>query len=232
MIGYVHRGSIIFEIEVVWWVALLKAYQLFTSLIAKIFWHIYIFLIEIFSKDFVMFPKILGLVFSILVTVSYVIGFMYDASFLEVFGVNYYEMIGPPLGYLSMGGMYLLLSYSNNLTLLVTVLGLVGIFYVPVKRRMPRKLVEEFVDLESVPYILFSVIPIAFLVILPVIPDAKKAAKDAIDNGSDELCVEVMPQCLSGVVLRYRDSKIIFYDSKLKETFVFSDEKLISSTHR
>lgn len=61
-----------------------------------------------------MFSKILGLIFSILLTVAYVIGFIYDASYLEVFGVNYYEIMGSPLDYLSIGGMYLLLSYSKN----------------------------------------------------------------------------------------------------------------------
>ncbi|WP_293267705.1 hypothetical protein [Neptunomonas sp.] len=178
-----------------------------------------------------MFSKILGLVFSILLTVAYVIGFIYDASYLEEFGVNYYEMMGSPLDYLSIGGMYLLLSYSENLSLLVTVLGIIGICYMPIKRGVPKDIIEKYVDIESVPYVLFSVIPIVFLLLLPVIPDAKEDAIEAIDKANDLLCIEDEGQCFYGVILRYRASKIIFYNSKSNKTNVYTDKKLLSATH-
>ncbi|GAB3284803.1 hypothetical protein [Parahaliea aestuarii] len=178
-----------------------------------------------------MFIKTLSLLFSILVTVTYVIGFIYDASFLEEFGVNYYEMMGSPLDYLSIGGMLLLLSYSKNITWLVFVLGIIGICYVPLKRRIPKSTLNKFIDIESLPFVVFSTIPIAFLLLIPVIPDAKKAAKEVIAAPADIICIEDEDRCFDGVVLRYRDSKIIFYNSELKETKVYTDRKLLSAKH-
>ncbi len=174
-----------------------------------------------------MFPKALAIVFSALVSICYVIGFIYDASFLEVFGLSYYEMVGSPLDYLSIGGMYLLFSYSKNITILVFGLGLFGVCYVPIKRKIPREKIEKFIDFESVPYIIFSLAPIFLLFFLPVHSDAVDAAKKVKEENSDMICVDGEVQCIKGVVLRYRDSKIIFFDSELEKTRVFPDRKVI-----
>jgi hypothetical protein len=174
-----------------------------------------------------LFPKALAIVFSALVTICYVIGFIYDASFLEEFGLSYYEMIGSPLDYLSIGGMYLLFSYSQNLAILVFGLGLFGVCYVPLKRKIPRKKVEKFVDFESVPYIIFSLVPLFLLFLLPIHSDSVAAAEKVKKESTDIICVEGEAQCINGVVLRYRDSKVIFFDSKLGETRVFPDRKVI-----
>ena len=85
-----------------------------------------------------MFFKVVSLVFSVLLGMIYVIGFLYDSAFLEKFGVNYYEMLGSPLDYLSIGGIFLLTSYANNLSFLVFVLGVIGVIYMPVKRHIPN----------------------------------------------------------------------------------------------
>ena len=47
------------------------------------------------------------------------------------------------------------------------------------------------------------------------------------EESSDLICVEGEEQCICGVVLRYRDSKVIFFDSELEETRVFPDGKVI-----
>ncbi|MBU2954594.1 hypothetical protein [Marinobacter sp. F3R08] len=175
-----------------------------------------------------MFPKALAIVFSLLVTASYVIGFIYDASFLEEFGVNYYEMIGSPLDYLSIGGMYLLFSYSQNLSYLVFGLGIIGICYVPCKRKLSRRSIEKYVDTESVPYVIFSLIPLMLLFFLPIVTDSKTAADEVKAKQDDAICLEGQQQCLRGSVLRYRESKVIFFESESKETRVFPDRVVLS----
>lgn len=179
-------------------------------------------------KESSLFPKALAIVFSALVSICYVTGFIYDASFLEEFGLSYYEMIGSPLDYLSIGGMYLLFSYSQNLTILVFGLGVVGVCYVPLKRKFPREKVEKFIDFESVPYIIFSLAPLFLLFFLPIHSDSVTAAEKVKEESTDVICVEGEAQCINGAVLRYRDSKIIFFDSELEETRVFPDRKVIS----
>lgn len=166
--------------------------------------------------------------FSLVVTASYVIGFIYDASFLEEFGVNYYEMIGSPLDYLSIGGMYLLFSYSQNLSYLMFGLGIIGICYVPLKRQLSRRSIEKYVDIESVPYVIFSLIPLLILFFLPIVADSKAAADKVKAKQENVICLEGQQQCLRGSVLRYRDSKVIFFESESKETKVFPDRVVLS----
>lgn len=175
-----------------------------------------------------MFPKVLAIVVSLLVTASYVIGFIYDASFLEEFGINYYEMIGSPLDYLSIGGMYLLFSYSKNLSYLVFGLGIIGICYVPLKRKLSRRSVENYVDIESVPYVTLSLLPLFLLFFLPIVSDAQTAAREVKTKQEDSVCLEGKQQCLQGSVLRYRESKVIFFESEAAETRVFPDRVIIS----
>ncbi len=178
-----------------------------------------------------MFTKYLAIIFSILVTASYVIGFIYDSSFLDEFGINYYEIMGSPLDYLSIGGMYLLFSIAEHLMLLFGIFGLVGILYIPIKRRLRKNSIEKILDFESLPYILLSLIPFVLLLLLPVGSDSTKLAAELKSQSSDVACIEGEPACLKGEVLRYRDSKLIFYNSESKETAVYPDGRVISVTH-
>lgn len=174
-----------------------------------------------------MFYKILAISFSALITICYVVGFIYDASFLEEFGINYYEIIGEPLDYLSIGGMYLLFVYSKHLSVFVIGLAIFGICFVPLKRNIPRDKIEKIVDIESVPYVILSLAPLMFLLLFLVHFDAVDAAKEVRSKNTTFICVESEKECIKGAVLRYRNSKVIFFDSELKATRVFPDRKVL-----
>jgi hypothetical protein len=178
-----------------------------------------------------LFPKFVAIIFSITITASYLIGFLYDSIFLEQFGVQYYQMIGSPLEYLSTGGMYILMSYATNFTVTIFVLGFFGAFYIPIKRLLQKHSIEKYVDLESLPYILISLVPLAVLFATPVAADAKEAAAEFRRHNADVICMDAQLTCLTGVVLRYRSSNIIFYNSESSETFVFPNNLLISVKH-
>lgn len=175
-----------------------------------------------------MFTKALMIVFSVVVTTCYVLGFIYDASFLEEFGIYYYEMIGSPLDYLSIGGMYLFFSYIQHWLYWVLGLGIIGICYVPLKRKNLRDSLEKYVHIESVPYVILSLLPILTLVFLPVVSDAQNAASKSKAKHDDSICLKGKDPCIQGKVLRYRDSKIIFFEYESKETKVFPDKVVVS----
>lgn len=177
--------------------------------------------------------KLIGTILSILITVFYVIGFLYDASFLESFGVNYYEMIGSPLDYLSIGGMYILFHYTNNLTPVVLTFGSIGVCYIPLKNLIQKhkSTIEKHIHIESIPYVLVGTIPIALLLMIPVIPNAKEEANNTKSEIKDKICIDNKKECYEGVILRYRDSKIIFFNNKTQKTYVFTDKKLINAEH-
>lgn len=179
-----------------------------------------------------MVLKLASLAFSIILGAMYCIGFIYDSAFLEEFGVNYYELLASPMDYLSIGGVHLLTLYSKNISFLFFGLGTLAVFYVPIKRRIQRAHVEKFIDIESTPYILLSMLPLAFIFLIPVIPVAKEDAKEIFETGfNDLLCVEDVTPCEKGVILRYRDSKIVFYNSETKKASVYTDKRLIKAEH-
>lgn len=179
-----------------------------------------------------MFTKIVSLVIPIILAITTAIGFIYDSVYLEEFGVGYYELIGSPTHYISIGGIYLLHTYAGNLKLIIIVLGLIGIFYKPLTQKISKHHLERFIDTDSLPYILIASSPIILMAIIPIIQDAQQAATEATTYASDRICITGQATCYDGVILRYRENKIIFYNSESKKTDVYLEKNLISSHHQ
>lgn len=174
--------------------------------------------------------NLLKSLFPFSIAVMYCIGFIYDASYLENFGVNHYEFVGGALEYLTIGGMYVLNEYAKNLTIIFLVLSVFAIAYHPIKRRIPKGLLEKNFDPESVPLILISLSSLMLIFILPVIADGKEHAKETLEKHNDYIIIKDVG-CMQGSILRYRDSKIVFYNYKLKTVSVYPDSQLLEGGH-
>lgn len=174
--------------------------------------------------------NLLKSLFPFTVGTIYCIGFIYDASYLESFGINHYEFVGGALDYLTIGGMYILDKYAHNLTVIFLSLSVFAISFHPIKRRIPAEFIENNIDLESVPLIFLSLSSLLLIFILPVIADGENDAKLTKNLNNDTILINNVG-CLTGSVLRYRDSKIIFYDNKKGMVSVFSDKQLQKTIH-
>lgn len=179
-----------------------------------------------------MFYKNLAILFSVFVSFCYVVGFVYDSSLLEEFGVNYYEMIGSPLDYLSIGGMYFFSLYAMNLTVAFFLVGCVSIAYYPVKRQVSKRWLDKMGGVNNLGVILLGFVPFVILFLaLNVHSDSVEYAKKIKSQNKDMLCISESEKCLNGVVVKYRDSKVIFYDHEKNETRVYPDSRVSLVKH-
>lgn len=149
---------------------------------------------------------------------------------MESFGINHYEFVGGALEYLTIGGIYVLNEYAKNLTVIFVLLSIFGIAYHPIKRRIPKDLLDKNFDPESVPLILVSLSSLLLIFILPVIADGKEQAKEVLQKNNDLIIIKDVG-CMEGSILRYRDSKIIFYNYKSQSVSVYTDKQLLESSH-
>ncbi|MUK28471.1 hypothetical protein [Aliivibrio fischeri] len=156
---------------------------------------------------------ILGIV-SLLISITYLLGFLFDSAFLEKFGFVYYEMVGDSLEYLTIGGMYLFGNFAAGLFWFILVSAIIGCGFVPFKRWLQEsgKNLNKFVDLESVPYILIALIPVLFIVIVPVVNDAQSLAKEYKEATKPraKVCIKDKNVCYKGIVVKYRSGKLVF----------------------
>ena len=176
-----------------------------------------------------MLKNILGVI-SALVSITYVLGFLFDAAFLEQFQFAHYELIGNPLDYFAIGGMYLLFNFTKHLTIIAIIVALIGIGFMPIKRKLNPGTIKKYVDPESIPYVLFGALPLLILVIVPVISDAKVSAEKF--KGSvikEEVCVTYQANCFKGIVLRYREGKVVFLskdERSLNSTLIIPEKQI------
>ncbi|EHU9474325.1 hypothetical protein BBM86_22695 [Vibrio parahaemolyticus] len=165
--------------------------------------------------------KVVVGILSLMVTTAYVIGFLYDAAFLEKLGLAHYEMIGDSLEYLSIGGMYLFFNFASGLAFFMIVGALIGCGYMPLKRFITAKAngLSSYVDLQSLPYILIGSLPVLFVALVPVVNDANElAAQHLKSEANTQVCKLSDQQCFNGIVVKYRDGKLVFL-SKDKSTY-------------
>ncbi|OEB03568.1 hypothetical protein BBN05_16655 [Vibrio parahaemolyticus] len=165
--------------------------------------------------------KVVVGILSLMVTTAYVIGFLYDAAFLEKLGFAHYEMIGDSLEYLSIGGVYLFFNFSSGLAFFMLVGALIGCGYMPLKRFITAKAnwVGSYLDLQSLPYILIGLLPVLFVAFVPVVNDANELADQHLKSEANtKVCKLSDQQCFNGIVVKYRDGKLVFL-SKDKSTY-------------
>jgi len=169
---------------------------------------------------------------STFVSITYVIGFILDAAFLEQFGFAHFELIGNALDYLAIGGIYLMFNFAKHFVYIGIFTAVVGIAYHPVKVKCNREFINKYINVDGVPYVLLGAIPLLFVVLLPVVTDAKSLA-DQFKNAkaSEKICIAGNSECFTGRVLRYRESKVVFI-SKDKESYnlakVIPEKRVVS----
>ncbi|ENM5780040.1 hypothetical protein NTH33_003686 [Vibrio mimicus] len=160
-------------------------------------------------------------ILSLIVTTAYVIGFLYDAAFLEKLGFAHYEMVGDSLEYLSIGGMYLFFNFASGLVVFMVAGALIGCGYMPLKRFVIAKVnwVNTYIDLQSLPYILVGSFPGLFVALVPVVNDANELAAQHLQaKANTQVCKLSDQQCFKGVVIKYRSGKLVFL-SKERSTY-------------
>lgn len=176
-----------------------------------------------------MLRNIVGVI-SVLVSITYVVGFLFDTAFLEQFQFAHYELIGNPLDYFAIGGMYLLFNFTKHLTVIGIIVALIGIGYMPIKRKLNLNIIKRYIDVESIPYVIFGTLPLFFIVIVPVIKDALASAEQFKSSEiREEICVAYQEGCFKGIVLRYRDAKVIFLSKdkgSLNSTLVIPEKQI------
>ena len=186
-----------------------------------------------------MFLKIITLIVTLFIGTLYSIGFIVDSVYLEGFGISYAEILGSPLDYLAIGGVYMLNKFTKYLTLICFALACISIFVIPAFRSIKANSkiytkVKAYVDFKSVPYILASFSPFLIIWMLQVIPETNEQVKGVIEKSvtlNDEICIIGETECISGTILRYRDAKVIFYNSSTKKASIYPDSVLAKATH-
>ena len=174
-------------------------------------------------------------VMSFLVSMTYVIGFILDSAFLEQFGFAHYELIGDALDYLAIGGIYIMFNFANYFTIIGIVTAIFGISYQTIKRKCTRNFVGKFINIDGIPYVLLGALPLFFVVLFPIIEDAKSLALEFKNSEAKEsICLIKKEKCNLGSIIRYRGSKVIFL-SKDKGSLNLAKvipEKQIQSIHK
>lgn len=176
-----------------------------------------------------MFKGLFGVV-SFSISVTYILGFILDSAFLEQFGFAHFELIGASLDYLAIGGIYLMFNFAKHLFVIGVLSAIIGIIYSPLKKKITPKMINWFVDVESLPYVLLGTLPLFFVVFVPVVNDAQELANKLKNSkATQEVCVKDSTTCYVGNVLRYRSSKVVFLSKSaesMNHAFVIPEKQI------
>ena len=182
--------------------------------------------------------KILAGFLSALITIAYIVGFLYDAAFLEHLGVLYYEMVGSSLEYLTIGGMFLLLNFALSFAWITVLIAIFSCAYKPALSYIREKefIIQQYIDVTSIPYVVFGTIPMLMIAIIPISNKANQDADEHLNSKTPRVrvCIQEPKVCYSGNVIKYREGKLIFL-SKEKSTYnkvLVIPEKNISMTEQ
>lgn len=199
-----------------------------------------------FNKAF--FPAVLVLV--------YMAGFIYDASFLEEFGLKYFQSFGSPQDYLIFGGMVFAQIFSE-MSIGFSLLILSVVIYLFISDHVTRWLVSSTdsgntprnthnTTLEMLmPLLKVGLVAALFTFLIPAtfnahkqgVADAKeiKELRTSTTEGNkyteDTLCLSERKGCFIGVLLRNRDGMAIFwdFDHQTLSTFTEGDYTVMST---
>ena len=182
----------------------------------------------------------------------YVTGFIFDSAFLEKFGISYAQILGSPLDYLAIGGIYALNKFSYWGVLIVFFLLFLFAFGIGVLQKYKDDpaiftSVKRYVNSKSAPYLIASsslvfLMSWIFLVItdsqnyaLEVFEESKKNyALEAFDESKknyDEICITGKDECIAGIILRYRGGKVFFYNHATEKSSIYNDSLLAKAIH-
>lgn len=168
-----------------------------------------------------------------LLSAVYAIGFIYDSSYIEYFGVNWMQLFASPAEYLAIGGILIFKGVLKWFTLLFFLSGLVACAVMPVKEEMKRRGITRYFDIQSLLLILSSIL-ICVLILYPGLIIAK-AKRDA---GNDEKMLKSITTIVEyrggneiirskGVVLRNRNDLVLLYDSDRNQSLLLPSINII-----
>ncbi|QYJ95706.1 hypothetical protein [Shewanella spartinae] len=174
--------------------------------------------------------KLASFALSALITITYVIGFIYDASFLEAFHLSYYELLGSPLDYLTIGGMYLALITTKNL-LAVVILSLLSSLLAAAISNYSHLFNQLLPNRYNSAFVLLTLSPLGLILLMLVVHHSARAnSENYKKDGNHIIQVEaatgqVVSYC--GNILRYRDNKTVFYIPSNDKTMVVPDKRVV-----
>ncbi|QYJ99758.1 hypothetical protein [Shewanella psychrotolerans] len=174
--------------------------------------------------------KLASFALSAVITITYVIGFIYDASFLEAFHLSYYELLGSPLDYLTIGGMYLTSIAARNLVAVV-ILSLLSSLLAAAISNYSHLLIQMLPNRFNSTVVLLTLSPLGLILLMLVVHHSARAnSENYKKDGNHIIQVEgadgqFVSHC--GNLLRYRDNKTVFYLPSNDKTMVIPDKRVI-----
>lgn len=173
-----------------------------------------------------------------LIASCYIAGFLHDAAYMEVFGIEHDELMGGPIEYLSTGALqvfsaaYLYVFIAAGFVWFGALCGVV--FALPdFVSRMKFRLSQK----KDVTAGLLLICFVLWLIIFSqIIEPSKESAKNDIKHSSlkppDLLCLTpIAGECIPGMLLRYRDSKVIFFNPAEQQVLVLPEKKIHRVIH-
>lgn len=181
--------------------------------------------------------KILSYLSIVSVSCIYAVGFIYDSALLEIFHITFYQFIGTPIEYLALGCFLLLKGFASKFLIVLYVLGVIGCGYKPLERKIQATNMSKYIDPESFPIILISLLPPMLLLLSTLtIGSGQTGGRELIAQNKNTKNTIVYSKDLKeeshrGFIVRIRDGMILFYDVENSIPILVPQQNVLHSVY-